>query len=45
MVQKLAPDPFIKNENRACFWINSRKFNIAFIVRASRSLPKYTKLR
>ena len=43
-VEKLVPDPFIKNKNWACLWISSLKFYIVcFFVCPGRGLPNYIK--
>ena len=42
MVEKLFPDPFVKNQNRGYLWINSLKFNtVCFQCMPSSGLPKY----
>ena len=41
-MQKLVPDPFLKNEYGAYFWINSLKFyTVCFYYMASWGLSKY----
>ena len=41
VVEKLFPDPFLKNQNWACLWINSLKFyTICFYCMPSWGLSK-----
>ena len=42
MVEKLFPDPFLKNQNSACLWINSLTFyRVCFIVCQVRAIEIY----
>ena len=47
MVEKLVPDPFIKNQYWAYLWINSLNVIIPFVFTActSRRVPKYIKTK
>ena len=48
MVEKLFPDPFLKNQNSAYLWINNLKFyTVCFYCMTSKGLSEYieTKLQ
>ena len=47
MVEKLVPDPFMKNQNWAYLWIEDVEdvIKFVFIVCSSRGLPKYIKIK
>ena len=46
MVEKLVPDPFLKNQNWAYLWINSLKFyRVCFYCMASWGLLKHIEIK
>ena len=45
LVEKLVPDPLMKNLNWAYLWISNRKYQVFFIVCPSGGLPRYIKIK